>query len=146
MRAKQNLAARMAVVMHVPDFFANEVANHRGADVADQIRGKNESAIQGNQHIQPTPLIFPRDLFSQSGHARSDALRGKCCPRLRLQIFSSVITTPFWVLSLAAQSAAAGKPRAHASTPPLASTGQPSRSQRLTCFSFNKRFSLWECW
>src|SRR5258707_15728239 len=132
----------MAVVVHVPNVFANEMANHWRADLADQVRRENKAPIQSYQHIQLPASTFTRNFFAQRGNARSDASGGISCPGLRAQIFSSAIKIPVRVLSFAARLAATGKPRAQTRTPPLVSTGQPSRSQRLMCFSFNKRFSL----
>lgn len=52
MRTKQNFAARVTGLMHIPDIFADEVANDRGVDVADQVSGKNEATVQSHNHIQ----------------------------------------------------------------------------------------------
>ena len=52
------------------------------------------------------------------------------------------MTSPVRVFSVAANSAATGKPRVHTRVPPLVSTGQPSRSHRLTRLLLNNRFSL----
>ena len=75
--------------------------------------------------------------------ARGDA-RGRIrCPSPHAQSSSSAITIPERVFSFAAKSAATVKPRAQTRASPLANTGQPSRSHRLMCFAFSKRFSLW---
>jgi hypothetical protein len=146
MRAKQDLAARVTALMHIPHVCANKVADDRGADVADQIGRENKPTIQGHEHIQPAASTFARNLFSQRCNSGCNARGGKCRPFPSTQRCSSAITIPFRVLSSAAKSAATRKPRAQTRTPPLVNTGQPSRSQRLMRFSFNKHFSLWAFW
>src|SRR5260370_697152 len=126
----------------VPHFFTHEVANNRRLDPPQQVRRENKTAIQRYDNIHSAHVVFPRNLFPQCRQSRGDARRGKRRSLSPAQIFSSAITRPARVLSFAANSAAAPMPPAHARSPPLVSTGQPSRSHRLTCFSFNKRFSL----
>src|SRR2546430_17626698 len=121
-------------LVHVTNVFANEMANHPRFDLADQIGRENETTIQGHKHIQPPSSIFPRDFFAQRGNPRSDTSGGISRPLPRAQIFSSAIKIPVRVPSFATKSPATGKPRAQTRTPPLVSTGQPSRSQRLMCF------------
>src|SRR5467141_2715710 len=144
LRTKVNFAPRATAVLDVPHFFANEVANNRRVDLPHQVRRENKTAIQRDDHIQPPPLALSRNLFPQSRHACGDARRGIRRSLSAAQIcLSSATTIPARVLSFAANSAATGKPRAQARTPPLVSTGQPLRSHWLTRFSFNRRFSLW---
>src|SRR6266704_2088343 len=128
----------------VPHFFAHEVTNYWPVNLPHQVRRENKTSIQRYDHVHSPSGVLPRNLFAQGRHARVDARRGKCRSLSTAQIFSSAITRPVLVLSFAANSAATGKLRAHTRLSPLVSTGQPSRSHRLTCFSFSKRFSLWE--
>src|SRR5882672_1711643 len=138
-----NFAPCVPAVLDVPYLFAHEVTNNRRVDLPHQVRRENNTAIQSNDHIQPPSLALPRNLFPQGCYLCCNARRGITRSLSTAQSFSSAITIPARVLSFAANSAATGKPRAHTRTPPLVSTGQPSRSHRLTRFSFNRRFSLW---
>src|SRR5207253_1018640 len=122
---------------------ANPYLVRCGAE-AKVIRLQGYPSLPGliQHHCQPPPFALPRNLFPQLCHPGGDACRGIGSSLPPAQGCSSVITTPALVLSLAANSAASGKPRAHTITPPLVSTGQPSRSHRLMRFSFNSRISL----
>src|SRR5580700_1354851 len=151
-RAEINFSPRMPAVIHVSHILAHEVANDGSVDLANQIGGKNEATVKGHNHVHSPPLIRPRDFSSQRRDPRANSRGGKSrtARHTRLdrwavthQDFSSAIKIPVRVLSLAANPAATGKPRAHTRTPPLVSTGQPSRSHRLMRFSFKSRFSLW---
>src|SRR5262252_11134079 len=126
-RAEQNLAPRTPFIINVTH------TEQRGRPLARQYAGSNP----------PQKPAFARDFFAPLSDAGRDPRTGISCPFPRAQIFSSAITIPVRVFSFAAKSAATGKPRAQTSTPSLVNTGQPSRSQWLTCFSFSKRFSLW---
>jgi hypothetical protein len=44
------------------------MANHGRADVADQIRGKNEAATQRNDYVYPSPSVFPVYLAAHRCH------------------------------------------------------------------------------
>src|SRR6266849_2875835 len=151
MGTEKNFAPRVPALIDVTNIFAHEMANHGRFNLPHKVRRKNKSAIQSNYHVQPAALAFPRYLSAQRTDARGDTFCGKrrSFSRMGDRHFarashnaSSAITIPARVLSSAANSAATRKPRAHARIPPLVNTGQPSRAQRLTCFSFNKRFSL----
>src|SRR5882724_11742897 len=151
MGTEKNFAPRVPALIDVTNILAHEMANDGRLNLPHQVCCKNKSAIQGNHHVQPAALAFPRNLSAQRADARGDTLCGKrrSFSRLRNRHFaqashnaSSAITIPARVLSSAANSAATLRPRAHARIPPLVNTGHPSRAQRLTRFSFNKRFSL----
>jgi hypothetical protein len=79
MSTKKNLAPRVPALIHVTNIFADEMADDGGLDLSHQVCCKNKSAIQGNYHIQPAALAFPRNLSTQRVDARGDTLRGKSC-------------------------------------------------------------------
>src|ERR1700682_4042504 len=111
--------------------------------------GKNKAAIHVDDDIQSPLMMAFGNLSAQFRHPCGNALGGKPCSFSRSKVglsagtrqnVSSAITIPFWVLSFAANSEAAAKPRAHARVPPLVKTGQPSRSHRLMPLSVKHRF------
>ena len=57
-RTKQNFAPFMAIVIHVTNIRANEMANCRRADLPDQIGPENKAAIHGHNHVQPPAPKF----------------------------------------------------------------------------------------
>src|SRR5882672_875798 len=102
-------------MIHVTNIFAYEVADNRRLDLPHQVCRKNKSAIQGDYHVQPAALGFPRNLSAQHGDARGDTLCGirRSFSRSQDGCFarsshnaSSAITIPARVLSSAANSAA----------------------------------------
>src|SRR6266403_4425372 len=128
MGTEKNFAPRVPVLIDVTNILAHEMANDGRLNLPHQVCCKNKSAIQGNHHVQPAALAFPRNLSAQHADARGDTLCGKrrSFSRLRNRHFaqashnkSSAITIPARVLSSAATSAAASKTRAHARIPPL---------------------------
>src|SRR5262249_26780927 len=140
-RPEENLAPRIPALLHVADILTDEMTYHWDVETPDKVSGKNEAAIQRDNNVQPAPSIGARNIPAQCRYPTADS-RGGVCRGPSVHEFSSAIKTPTRVLSLAANSAATGKPRAHARTPPLVNTGQPSRSQRATRCLFNKRFNL----
>src|ERR1700704_3867609 len=115
MGTERNLAPRMPALIHVTNIFAHEMADNGRLNLPHKVCRKNKSAIQGNDHVQPAALAFPRYLSSQRADARGDTLCGKrrSFSRLRNRPFAranhntaSAITIPARVLSSAANSAA----------------------------------------
>src|SRR6267378_2200845 len=115
MGTEKNLAPRMPALIHVTNIFAHEMADNGRLNLPHKVCRKNKSAIQGNYHVQPAALAFPRYLSAQRAHARGNTLcrERRSLSRLRNRHFarashnaSSAITIPARVLSSAANSAA----------------------------------------
>src|ERR1700674_679740 len=115
MGTEKNFAPRVPALIDVANIFAHEMADDGRLNLPHKVCRKNKSAIQGNYHVQPAPLAFPRYLSTQRADARGDTLCGKrrSLSRMRDRHFarashnaSSAITIPARVLSSAANSAA----------------------------------------
>ena len=66
-RPERDFAPRVAALLNVAHVLANKMANHRCAELPDQISGENEAAIQRNDHVQAAPFVGPGDFLAQSG-------------------------------------------------------------------------------
>src|ERR1700704_2257509 len=115
MGTEKNFAPSVPALIDVTNIFAHEMANDGRFNLPHKVCRKNKSAIQGNYHVQPAALAFPRYLSAQRAHARGNTRCGKrpSLPRLQNRHFarashnaSSAITIPARVLSSAANSAA----------------------------------------
>ena len=145
-RSKKTSRRALPAMLHVAHIFAHEMQSHRDINLREsgprqiQIRGPSlqprPTAGRGTRAKSPVPV---RELgcairaaeyggAARLGHDAGSSADQDCSPGLlpRPQIQRTT-----------------GKPRTHANSPPLVSTGQLSFSQRLTDFSFRSRASLW---
>ena len=72
-RTKINFAPCVSAFIHVSHILAHEVANHCGVDLANQVCGKNKSAVKSNNHVYPPAFVRSRNFSSERCHPRANS-------------------------------------------------------------------------
>src|SRR5437588_10789281 len=125
LRAQQDLAPRIDIMIHVANVLSNKATNHWAIGPLGRRYAKSAAETKPRSRVTITSSRRPpysREI-SWPKTARGDA-RGRIrCPSPHAQSSSSAITIPERVFSFAAKSAATVKPRAQTRASPLANTG-----------------------